>query len=189
MAESPIMNRITTLITPILADLGLSLYDLDFGAGLLKITVDQPGGVNLDTIALVTRLVNRELDHVDPIPGKYTLEVSSPGIERALRRPDHFALVVGSTISVRLRDVSNESRRVQGILVAADDQGITVRLDEDPSVERTVTYDQIDRARTVFVWAAETKGDRPSGSAPRAPKAGKAASGRANPPTNQEVTA
>lgn len=188
MAESAVIKKITALITPILADLGLDLYDLDFGAGLLKITVDQPGGVNLDTIALVTRLVNRELDHDDPVPGKYTLEVSSPGIERALRRPDHFTRVIGSTINVRLRDVSNESRRVQGILLAADEQGITVRTDDKTSVERTMTYDQIDRARTVFVWGPETKGDRPSG-ATRAPKAVKAASGRATPPTNQEVTA
>ena len=79
MADSPVIARVTTLVTPILADLGLDLYDLDFGAGLLKITVDKPGGANLDEIALATRLINREFDHVDPVPGKYTLETTRAG--------------------------------------------------------------------------------------------------------------
>lgn len=155
MADSPTIARVTALVTPILADLGLDLYDLDFGAGLLKITIDKPGGVDLEVISLATRLIRREFEHQDPVPGEYTLEVSSPGIERSLRRPDHFTRVIGATVNVRLRDVTNEARRIQGTLVAADDHSITVRSDEAPHDDRTVTYDQIDRARTVFVWGAE----------------------------------
>ncbi len=158
MVDSPAIARVTALVSPILADLGLDLYDIDFGAGLLKITVDKPGGVDLEALALATRLINREFDHSDPVPGKYTLEVSSPGIERALRRPDHFTRVIGATVNVRLRDVTNESRRVQGVLVAADDHGVTVRSDEAPHDDRTIPYDQIDRARTVFVWQESPKG-------------------------------
>lgn len=183
MADSPVIARVTALVAPILADLGLDLYDLDFGAGLLKITVDKPGGVDLEVISLATRLIRREFEHQDPVPGEYTLEVSSPGIERSLRRPDHFTRVIGSTVNVRLRDVTNESRRIQGILVAADDGGITVRSDEAPHADRTVAYDQIDRARTVFVWGAGEKA--PKGTKPKTtgqpgtkPAAGKSAAGK-----------
>jgi ribosome maturation factor RimP len=197
MADSPILDRVQEIIVPILTDLGLDLYDLDFGAGLLKVTVDKPGGAMLDEISLATRLINREFDHLDPVPGKYTLEVSSPGIERSLRRPDHFTRVIGATVSVRLRDVTNESRRIQGILVAADDTGITVRSEEAPFAERTVTYDQIDRARTVFVWAAankesSAKKDPSATSRPaskKSPSASTTTPARPADPKNQEVTA
>ena len=155
MSDSPVVDRVRALVTPILSDLGLGLYDLDFGGGLLKITVDRAGGVDLDTIALVTRLVNRELDHTDPVPGKYTLEVSSPGIERSLRRPEHFLSAIGDTVNVRLRDVTNDERRFQGTLVAADEDGITVRTE---SGERHVPYAHVDRARTVFEWGPPPKG-------------------------------
>ena len=157
MADSPAIARVTALVSPILSDLELNLYDVDFGAGLLKITVDKPGGVDLEVISLATRLIRREFEHSDPVPGEYTLEVSSPGIERSLRRPDHYTRVIGATVNVRLRDVTNEARRIQGILVAADDLGITVRSDEAPHADRVVPYDQIDRARTVFVWGAAEK--------------------------------
>ena len=169
----------------------------------LKITIDKPGGVDLEVISLATRLIRREFEHSDPVPGEYTLEVSSPGIERSLRRPDHFTRVIGSTVSVRLRDVTNESRRIQGILVAADDNGITVRSDEAPHADRTVTYDQIDRARTVFVWGAAAKGpkafkgpktpSKPAGGKPSIQTAGSAtAAQQPEGPTdspNQEVPA
>lgn len=156
MSDSPVVEHVRALVLPILADLGLHLYDVDYGAGLLKITVDRAGGVDLDTLSLVTRLVSRELDHADPVPGTYTLEVSSPGIERALRRPEHFVGVLGSTVTVRLRDVTNDARRFQGTLTAADDAGISVLLDDGTT--RTVPYAHIDRARTVFEWGVPAKG-------------------------------
>jgi ribosome maturation factor RimP len=159
MATSPVVTRVGELVAPILRDLGLELYDIDFGAGLLKITVDKDTGVDLEQLALATRLINRELDHTDPVPGKYTLEVSSPGIERPLRRPEHFARVIGSTVNVRLRDVTNAERRFQGTLRAADGTAITVVLDD--GTERTATYEQIDRARTVHMWAPPPKAGAP----------------------------
>jgi len=157
-SESVLVRRLHELVSPIVADLGLDLYDLEFGAGLLKITIDtppgSPGGVDVDALAQCTRLVSRELDHSDPIPGHYTLEVSSPGLERALRTPRHFQREVGKTVNIRLRDVGNESRRVSGVLVGADDDGVVVLTD---SGEQSIAYARIDRARTVFVWEAAPK--------------------------------
>ena len=181
MSANSTIDRVRELVDPIVADLKLDLYDLEFRGGTLRVTIDtppnSPGGVDLEQIALVTRLVSRELDHHDPVPGHYTLEVTSPGLERTLRLPAHFQRELGKTISVRLRDTGNADRRFQGVLQRADDQGCTVLLDlpaADGSIERTVAYAQIDRAKTVFVWETTSKADA------KAP--GKAA--RKNPTTS-----
>ena len=189
--ESPVLARIRAVVAPIVADLGLDLYDLEFGAGLLKITVDtppgSPGGVDVDQLTRCTRLVNREFEHSDPVPGNYTLEVSSPGLERNLRIPRHFEREIGKTVAVRLRDVVAGERRVSGVLVAADAAGFTVRLDD--LSDRTIPYDQLDRARTVFVWEAAPKPGKAgaSGKSARAGKSGsRAPSGKKTPPTTAE---
>jgi ribosome maturation factor RimP len=99
--------------------------------------------------------------------GHYTLEVSSPGLERSLRTPAHFQKSIGRKVAVRLRDIDSEegeARRAQGVLVAADDRAITVRLDDADSTERLIPYDKIDRARTIFEWGPAPKpGKQPAG--------------------------
>jgi ribosome maturation factor RimP len=145
-----VTERVRTLVSPLLADLGLEIYDLEHAGGVLRVTIDREGGVDLDTIALATRIVSRELDHSDPIPGRYTLEVTSPGLERTLRTPAHFAGAVGTVVNVRTVPEAEGERRAKGELVAADDDGITVR--QENGVTRFVRYEDIERARTVFEW-------------------------------------
>lgn len=177
--DSTIDRTLNDLVTPIVSDLGLDLYDLEYAGGILKITVDtppgSPGGVDVDTLAQCTRLVSRELDHSDPIPGHYTLEVSSPGLERTLRLPRHFQREVGKSVNVRLRNVESADRRLVGVLVAADEVAATIRpeptkADPEPA-DRRIPYDQIDRAKVVFVWggAAKPGGGRPGGKSDRRP--------------------
>lgn len=164
--DHPVVDRVLSLIQPIVDDLGLDLYDLEFGGGVLKITVDtppgSPGGIDVDQLSRVTRLVSREFDHSDPIPGHYTLEVSSPGLERTLRTPRHFGREVGKRVAIRLRHLVQGERRVTGDLIAADRDTFTVRLDS--GVEQAISYDDVDRARTVFVWEAQPKPGKKSGS-------------------------
>lgn len=171
--DGPVIERVRSLVAPIAADLDLDLYDVEQRGGTLRVTLDtRPGsasGVDLDTIALATRLVSRELDHTDPVPGRYTLEVTSPGLERPLRTPAHFQREVGKRVTIRLTGASNDQRRLDGVLTAADDSGVTVRTDEHPghasgdlgdeaaTTERTVPYERIDRARTVFEWGPAPK--------------------------------
>jgi ribosome maturation factor RimP len=185
MAETGNLNRVKQLVAPIVADLKLDLYDLEYRGGTLRVTIDTPpgssGGVDLEAIALATRLIGREFDHHDPIPGHYTLEVTSPGLERTLRTPAHFQREVGKTVALRLRDSVNTDRRIQGLLVAADEQSITVRPEPvagkpgakrsaaaiaaaaEAVQERVIPYAQIDRARTVFVWGSAPKpGTKPA---------------------------
>lgn len=163
-ASDATTERVRALVAPIVADLHLDLYDLEFRGGTLRVTIDTPpgstGGVDLEMIALATRLVSRELDHHDPIAGHYTLEVSSPGLERTLRTAAHFQRELGKKVAIRLRDASGEARRVHGVLVAADDTTATVRLDEpgaDGNADQVVRIDQVDRARTVFEWGPSPK--------------------------------
>ncbi len=162
-----IVTRISELVMPIVSDLGLDLYDLEFVSGVVRVVVDtksglkgedgQPAGVDLEKIGVLTRLISKEFDHSEPVPGRYTLEVTSPGLERNLRLPRHYIREVNKVISVRLTaplENSNE-RRVQGLLVSADDHEIIVRNASD--VEIAINYAMIDRARTVFEWKPTSK--------------------------------
>jgi ribosome maturation factor RimP len=151
-------ERVKALVVPIIADLGLDLYDFEYAGGVVRVTLDKPGGVDLEAIALATRLISREMDHVDPISGRYTLEVSSPGLERNLRTPSHFQRIVGWTVNVRTHASVQGDRRAQGVLSAADDDGITVTFTEGKELlERRLAYGDIERARTVFEWAKTEK--------------------------------
>jgi ribosome maturation factor RimP len=157
--DNSITESVRSLVVPILDDLGLELYDLEYSGGTVKVTIDtppgSPGGVDVDQLARATRLISRDLDHVDPIPGHYTLEVSSPGLERNLRLPRHFQREIGKQVAVRLTNVVNGERRVAGVLVAASDTNFTVRTESGD--DRVIALDEVDRARTVFVWEAAPK--------------------------------
>ena len=159
MSENQVSQRIEALIAPVMTDLGLELYDLEYNGGIVKITVDtppgSPGGIDVDQLSRCTRLISRELDHDDPVPGHYTLEVSSPGLERNLRLPRHFQREVGKTAAVRLSDVLNGERRLTGVIESAGVETFLLRLANGE--ERVVPYDRIDRAKTVFVWQAQPK--------------------------------
>ncbi|HSJ90508.1 MAG TPA: ribosome maturation factor RimP [Ilumatobacter sp.] len=160
--DTPVIRRVRALVEPIASDLQLDLYDIEQRGGTMRVTLDTPPGseasVDLDQLALATRLISRELDHQDPIPGRYTLEVTSPGVERALRTPAHFQRELGKPVSVRLADVTAEQRRFEGVLVAADDTTATIRVVAGSEiVDRVVDLASIDRARTIFEWGPQPK--------------------------------
>lgn len=162
MSESPVMQRVRGIVEPITSDLELDLYDLEQRGGTLRITLDtppnSPAGLDMDKLALATRLISREMDHQDPMPGKYTLEVTTPGVERTLRLPYHFQREIGKTVSIRLADTTAAERRFEGELIAADETTATVLVSAGgETTERIVQIDSIDRAHTVFVWGPQPK--------------------------------
>ena len=112
--------------------------------------MDSPDGVDADRLGSLSHRLSLLLDEEDPIPGRYTLEVSSPGLERSLRTPEHFKRALGDTVSVRRRSGGEGERRIQGTLEAASDTGVGGRRPPYP-------YDDIDRARTVFEWGNPPK--------------------------------
>ena len=153
---------------PILASLGLELVDVEvFGSGrarTLRLTVDRDGGIDLDTLAEANGPVSDALDAVDALSGPYTLELSSPGVERPLRRPSEFRRFVGTTVSVKSHDPVDGARRHRGLLMEVDDSGIALEVDGQ---HRRFSYDAIASARTVFEWGPAPK---PKGPAKRVAK-------------------
>lgn len=156
-------ERVREIVAPLLDDLGLELVDVVWAGGRLVVTVDADGGVGTRDLATATRTVSAELDVTDPIPGRYTLEVSSPGLERKLRRPEHFARAVGDRVSVRYR-ADDGHVRVTGVLTGADTESVTILGDEGETVR--VALEDVTKARTVFEWNAD-------GGDPRRPPSGR----------------
>ena len=161
-------TRVRLLIEPFLEELGVTLYDLEYTGGVLRITVEQEGGVGIATIGKLTRRISHLFDEEDPMPGQYTLEVSSPGLERALRTPEHFAGAVGSIVALKTKPGVEGDRRIKGTLVSVEGTSATIApSDAAPGTTRVIALDDIERARTVFEWGPAPKPG--SGSKPGAP--------------------
>jgi ribosome maturation factor RimP len=161
-----VADRVRDVVLPLLTERDLDLYDIDVAGPVVKVVVDRPTGLDLDVLADATRAVSRALDEADPIAGAYTLAVSSPGLERRLRTPRHFARAVGESVKIKLTPAAGNARcgerRLEGEVAAADDAGLTLRTG---SGDERLAYDDIDRAHTVFVWAPAPKpgkGPRPT---------------------------
>ena len=151
-----VADRVHALIEPIVAAAGIELVDVEHGPGLLKVTLDKEGGIDLDTITGASEQISDLLDVHDPVPGRYTLEVTSPGVERPLRTPSEFKRFAGNgtAVVIRTNPGVNGDRRIQGVLEAADDERIVVAVDDD---RRELAYSDIERARTVFEWGGAEK--------------------------------
>lgn len=144
-----VADSVHDLLAPLFHGRELEIYDLTFGGGVLRIIVDKPGGVSLDEVADASKVASRLLDDNDIVPGRYTLEITSPGLERPLRRPEHYARAMGETISVKLGPQIEGARRIQGVLTGCDDDGITI---EENGILHRVAFSDITKARTVFEW-------------------------------------
>ncbi len=151
-------DRVRDLVAPLVESAGLRLYDLELSGGVLRVLVDREGGADMGAISDLTRAVSRALDEHDPIQGSYTLEVSTPGLERPLRLPEHYAGAVGATVKVKTLPGVEGERRVEGRITHADDAAVTLRAADGS--ERTLRYDEIERARTTFEWGPTPKHER-----------------------------
>jgi len=146
------MNRqeLVRLLEPAVEQLGYELCDLEvkFGGrdGLLRVFIDRPEGIGLDDCEVVSRQVSSLLDVEDPLPGHYTLEVSSPGLDRRLTKPEHFRRFTGEDVRVKLRFPKEGRRNFRGELVAANDENIEVVVD---GVTHTLPIATIETARLV----------------------------------------
>ena len=140
--------RLMTLIEPLTARLGYELVELEYGAGrghgMLRVFIDSATGVGVDDCERVSREISALLDVEDPLPGGYTLEVSSPGFDRALRTREHFGRFVGSRVFVELKEPRAGRRRYTGQLLAVDAEGIALDVDQQ---RVAVAFAEIDKAR------------------------------------------
>jgi len=169
-----LVDRVTEVVTPVVNDLGVELVDVEHKGAVLRVVVDQAGGIALDRVAEVTKAVSTALDDADPLPGHYTLEVSSPGLERPLRTPDHFARAVGQKVSMKTKPAYEGERRLVGVLAASREHEVVIDAEGVGTV--SVPFQDIDKARTVFEWGPAPKpgkGSKP-GAAKRSAVNGKA---------------
>jgi ribosome maturation factor RimP len=145
-----------TAVAPVVEAAGLELVEVTFrreaGRRVLRVTVDREGGVDLDSIAGVSERISRRLDVEGFEPGPYALEVSSPGVERPLRRPKDFARRVGQKVRVRTHRPVEGARNHTGTITGTSDEAVTIATDAG---EREVAFDEIASARTVFEWGPE----------------------------------
>jgi ribosome maturation factor RimP len=159
-------KEVGDLVRPVVEAAGLELWEVSFGREggrrILRVTVDRAGGdqraggdenvggVDLDTIAATSQRLSRRLDLEGFEQDRpYELEVSSPGLERALREPRHFERSVGQQVRVKTVEPVDGRRVHEGALVSADAEAIVIASDGG---ELRVVYDGIASARTVFEW-------------------------------------
>ncbi|MFM7064812.1 MAG: ribosome maturation factor RimP [Actinomycetes bacterium] len=148
-------ERVASLVAPLVEDLDLEVYDVEQAGGTLRVLLDRPGGIDLELIAEATRRISRALDEQEPVSGSYTLEVSSPGLERRLRTTEHFVRAVGSRVAVKTRVEVEGERRFDGTVTSVD--AGTVTLATDDGATRTFAVADVDKARTVFEWGPTPK--------------------------------
>lgn len=147
-----IREQLLSLLEPPVGALGYELVDVEFApagsCGLLRLYIDAPAGITVDDCERVSHRVSELLDAEDPIPGAYTLEVSSPGLDRVLRTREHFERFRGSRIKVQLALPIEGRRRFTGTLTGVDEGAIEMEVDGEPvRLERA----QIQKARVVPV--------------------------------------
>lgn len=125
-----VAERVWEIAEPLVTHEGLEMVDVEFrreSRGMvLRLYLDRESGVSLDDLTRVSRQLGDLLDVHDAVPGRYTLEVSSPGINRRLRRPEHFLRYLGKRVRVRTAGAVEGRRGFVGILQSVDADGIVV---------------------------------------------------------------
>jgi ribosome maturation factor RimP len=143
-------NQLGELLGPVVAGLGYELWEIECapraGGGLLRLYIDSPDGISLDDCEKVSRAVSAVLDEADPIPNEYTLEVSSPGMDRVLRTQAHFARFAGERVKVEMIQLIKGRKRFQGRLKQVGESEITLEMDGS---EVSLPIEDIHRARLV----------------------------------------
>lgn len=141
MAGNKTVSRVTEIITPFANELGLDIWDVRFvkeGTDwYLRIFIDKDGGVSIDDCVDLTHAITKPLDEADPITQSYTLEVSSPGIERELVTDAHFEKYIGSAVMVRLIRPIEKVRDFNGTLSAYNNGEITLTLEDGKELSFT----------------------------------------------------
>jgi ribosome maturation factor RimP len=141
-------DQLAELLGPVVGGLGYELWELEYqpraGGGLLRVYIDSPDGISLDDCEKVSRTVSDTLDAADPIPGQYTLEVSSPGLDRVLRTRAHFQRFAGERVRLEMMQPIAGRKRFSGRLLDVGESEITLELDGG---RINLPIDDIHRAR------------------------------------------
>ncbi len=143
-------TEVAELLEPTVEGLGYELADLEVKlggrGGVVRVFIDKPDGITLDDCEKVSLAVSAVLDVEDPIPGHYDLEVSSPGLNRKLTKPEHFRRFAGEEVKVEMRFPIEGRKRFRGQLASSDEDHIQLVVDGE---EHSLPIATIDSARLV----------------------------------------
>ena len=151
MKHFNVETRIEGLIEPIISNLGYTLYDIQYVKEgkdyYLRVTIDKDGGISIEDCENVNNAIDEPLDSADIIQDSYLLEVSSPGIERVLRKPWHYGKQIGNKISIKLFKAINKTKEFTGVLNEYNEENLKLKIDDE--IINFETND-IALAKTVF---------------------------------------
>ncbi|MDG1908468.1 MAG: ribosome maturation factor RimP [Pseudomonadales bacterium] len=143
-------TQLRSLIEPVVTGMGFELWGVEYLTqgrySVLKIFIDSENGIDVDDCASVSRQVGSLLDVEEPLRGQYTLEVSSPGMDRRLFTFEQFDLMKGSQVKLKLNKPFDGKKRFTGLLVGTEDKEVVLRVGEE---ETLFPYEMIDRANVV----------------------------------------
>lgn len=146
--EAALHDRLIARFEPVLQGLGYELVEAEFvpgpGGGILRVYIDSDEGIDVEDCADVSHVISDLLDADDPFPGRYSLEVSSPGTDRVLRTPAHFARFVDNRVKVELLAPREGRKRYTGMLRKADEESIELDVD---NFSVSIRLAEISRAR------------------------------------------
>jgi ribosome maturation factor RimP len=151
------VTRVWELAAPLVEGEGMEIVDIDFrhegsrGGRVLRLYLDKEGGPNVDDLSRVSRQLSELLDAQDTVEGAYTLEVSSPGINRPLKKPDHFARFIGKRIRVRTRDLIDGRRSFLGILGQVADDSVILTHE---GKRYQIPFSMIEKSNYEHDWSA-----------------------------------
>ena len=153
MASTNIETRVEELLKSIIENIGYELYDVRYEKEgkdyYLRIIIDKPEGIDINDCENVNNAINDILDEADYIKDQYFLEVSSPGLERILRKDKHFEKQIGNEISLKLFKAINKQKELIGILEEYNKEELTIKV-EDETLK--INIKDIAIAKTVFNW-------------------------------------
>lgn len=153
MAERSIESRVEKLLENIIINLGYDLYDVQYikegKEFYLRITIDKLSGISIEDCEKVNNAINDILDEADYIKEQYFLEVSSPGVERTLRKEKHFAQQIGNEISIKLFKQINKQKELIGILKEYNNKDMVVQVEEKDII---IDLKNIALAKTIYNW-------------------------------------
>jgi ribosome maturation factor RimP len=136
------------MLQPTVEALGYELWGLEHLVqgrhSVLRVFIDSPAGISVDDCAAVSEQVSGVLDVEDPITGEYTLEVSSPGMDRQLFRLEQYAGYIGEIVEVRLRSAFEGRRKFKGVLKGIEGEDVVIQVDDH---EFLLPYGAIEKAR------------------------------------------
>lgn len=148
---SKIIDSVEKWLEPLLAEHGMELYFAEYVKEgrdrVLRVYIDKEGGVSSDDCAFASNFISNELDNRDPIEDSYLLEVSSPGIERELRKDIHFEKSIGKTIKLSLFAAFEGAKSYEGELIAYSEESIRLKRN---TTEVEIPRDKVSKARIVF---------------------------------------